>query len=98
MKRLEQVAARMGELMSQLDEHRAGRGGKEDRANLQKELKDLMRITLETPESLRQPGRADERPVPASTSRPSASSPAATSGWSSRSPRSTATAASPSST
>src|SRR5919112_1491683 len=53
MKRLEQVSARMSELMSQLKAHRAGRGGKEDRANLQKELKDLMRITLETPESLR---------------------------------------------
>jgi RNA polymerase primary sigma factor len=53
MKRLEQVSARMSELMVQLKAHRAGRGGKEDRANLQKELKDLMRITLETPESLR---------------------------------------------
>ena len=53
MKRLEQVAARMGELMFQLQEHRAGRGGSEERANLQKELKDLMRITLETPSSLR---------------------------------------------
>ena len=53
MKRLEQVSGRMGELMSQLRDHREGRGGKEDRANLQKELKDLMRITLETPESLR---------------------------------------------
>ncbi|MHC5539244.1 RNA polymerase sigma factor RpoD [Singulisphaera rosea] len=53
MKRLEQVSARMGELMSQLQDHRAGRGGKEDRSNLQKELKDLMRITLETPQSLR---------------------------------------------
>jgi RNA polymerase primary sigma factor len=52
MKRLEQVAARMDELMSQLRDHREGRGGKEDRANLQKELKDLMRITLETPVSL----------------------------------------------
>jgi len=53
MKRLEQVSARMAELMYQLQEHRAGRGGKEDRSNLQKELKDLMRITLETPASLR---------------------------------------------
>jgi RNA polymerase primary sigma factor len=52
MKRLEQVAARMGELVFQLKEYRAGRGGKEDRANLVKELKDLMRITLETPTSL----------------------------------------------
>src|SRR3954463_11051631 len=54
MKRLEQVAARMAELMSQLRDHRAGRGGKEDRANLQKELKDLMLMTLETPQSLEQ--------------------------------------------
>ena len=53
MKRLEQVSERMGELMHQLAEHKAGRGGKEERSNLQKELKDLMRITLETPESLR---------------------------------------------
>jgi RNA polymerase primary sigma factor len=52
MKRLEQIAARMGELVFLLKEHRAGRAGKEDRANLVKELKDLMRITLETPKSL----------------------------------------------
>jgi RNA polymerase primary sigma factor len=52
MKRLEQIAARMTELVFQLKEFRAGRGGKEDRANLVKELKDLMRITLETPTSL----------------------------------------------
>src|SRR5436305_8197338 len=50
MKRLEQVAARMADLMRELQDHRAGLGGKEDRANPQKELKDLMRITLETPE------------------------------------------------
>lgn len=53
MKRLEQIAYRMTELLLQLRDHRAGRGGKEDRANLVKELKDLMRITLETPRSLR---------------------------------------------
>ncbi len=53
MKRLEQISARMSELLFQLREYRAGRGGKEDRANLVKELKDLMRITLETPRSLR---------------------------------------------
>jgi RNA polymerase primary sigma factor len=52
MKRLEQVSGRMTEIMSQLHDHRAGRGGKEDRANLQKELKDLMLMTLETPDSL----------------------------------------------
>jgi RNA polymerase primary sigma factor len=52
MKRLEQIAGRMGELVFLLKEYRAGRAGKEDRANLVKELKDLMRITLETPKSL----------------------------------------------
>ena len=52
MKRLEQVAARMRELVDQLEDHRLGRGGKEDRANLQKEVKDLMVMTLETPRSL----------------------------------------------
>ena len=52
MKRLEQIAGRMGELVFLLKEYRAGRAGKEDRANLVKELKDLMRITLETPRSL----------------------------------------------
>src|SRR3954465_7702708 len=36
MKRLEQAAARMNELVVQLKDYRAGRGGKEDRANLQK--------------------------------------------------------------
>jgi RNA polymerase primary sigma factor len=53
MKRLEQVAARMEELVFQLREYRAGRGGTEERSNLVKELKDLMRITLETPKSLK---------------------------------------------
>ena len=52
MKRLEQISARMSELVFLLQEYRAGRAGKEDRANLVKELKDLMRITLETPRSL----------------------------------------------
>ncbi|APW61369.1 RNA polymerase sigma factor RpoD [Paludisphaera borealis] len=53
MKRLEQIAVRMNELLFQLREYRAGRVGKEDRGNLVKELKDLMRITLESPKSLR---------------------------------------------
>jgi RNA polymerase primary sigma factor len=53
MKRLEQTAVRMNELLFQLRELRAGRVSKEDRANLVKELKDLMRITLETPKSLK---------------------------------------------
>ncbi len=53
MKRLEQVSARMLELLAQLEDDSAGLGIKEDRANLEKELKDLMLMTLETPESLR---------------------------------------------
>jgi RNA polymerase primary sigma factor len=58
MKRLEQISARMNELVFLLKECRAGRPGKEDRANLVKELKDLMRITLETPGSLAQRAEA----------------------------------------
>jgi RNA polymerase primary sigma factor len=53
MRRLEQAANRMYEILPQLEDHRRGRGNKEDRANLQKELKDLMFTTWETPESLR---------------------------------------------
>jgi len=53
MKRLEQVSGRMRELGEMIADYRAGRGGKEDLANLHKELKDLMVMTLETPESLR---------------------------------------------
>ena len=52
MKRLEQIAGRMVELVQALVDHREGRGGKEDKANLQKELRDLMLMTLETPTSL----------------------------------------------
>jgi RNA polymerase primary sigma factor len=58
MKRLEQVAARMREIVDQLDECRAGRIGKEDKSNLEKELRDLMLMSQETPESLAR--RADE--------------------------------------
>ena len=52
MKRLEQIAARMRDLLTQLREYKPGHGGKEDRANLLKELRDLMLHTLETPGSL----------------------------------------------
>jgi RNA polymerase primary sigma factor len=53
MKKLEQIAARMIEIARQLAEVDGGvRGGKEDRANLEKELRDLMLMTLESPESL----------------------------------------------
>jgi RNA polymerase primary sigma factor len=53
MKRLEQVSARMQELVRQIRDHKAGRGGKEDLSNLQKELKDLLLMTLETPLTLK---------------------------------------------
>ena len=52
MKRLEQIAARMNEILAQRELVRAGRGTQDDAANLQKELKDLMVMTLETPRSL----------------------------------------------
>ena len=52
MKRLEQIAGRMNEILQQRDLVRAGRGSQDDLANLQKELKDLMVMTLETPRSL----------------------------------------------
>ena len=51
------------------------------------------RVTQETPTSLRNRVRVPEVASTPSTSRPSASSPKATCGWSSRSPRSIATAA-----
>jgi RNA polymerase primary sigma factor len=55
MKRLEQISARMQELRRLIAERRRDRtgAGRDELANLRKELKDLMRMTLETPESLR---------------------------------------------
>ena len=53
MRRLERISARMTELMDRLRDHRVGRGGGSDRARLREELKRLMRMTLETPRSLR---------------------------------------------
>src|SRR5207249_1600630 len=52
MKKLEQISARMDELERQIEEMRGNRSLKEDRANLEKELRDLMLITLEVPGSL----------------------------------------------
>ena len=52
MKRLEQTSLRMDEILHQLSDPRA-RLNQEDRGNVRKELKDLMLLTLETPESLR---------------------------------------------
>jgi RNA polymerase primary sigma factor len=53
MKRLEQISLRMTELETQILEMRGNRALKEDRVNLEKELHDLMLMTLEDPPSLR---------------------------------------------
>ncbi len=53
MKKLEQISVRMDELERQVTELDGVRSAKEDRANLEKELRDLMLITLEDPATLR---------------------------------------------
>ncbi len=53
MKRLEQISTRMQELKHQILEAKKARTNRDDLANLIKEQKDLMRMTFETPESLR---------------------------------------------
>jgi RNA polymerase primary sigma factor len=53
MKKLEQISQRMDELEREVEGLRGNRAAKEERANLEKELQDLMLITLEEPESLR---------------------------------------------
>jgi RNA polymerase primary sigma factor len=53
MKKLEQISARMDEVERQIGELEGNRGAKEDKANLEKELRDLMLITLEDPATLR---------------------------------------------
>ena len=52
MKRMDQIARRMHELQMQIERLKAHRPAKDERANLQAELNDLMVLTLETPESL----------------------------------------------
>jgi RNA polymerase primary sigma factor len=53
MRRLERISARMTAVMNQLRSIRLGRGRLQVRGPLRKRLKELMRATLETPESLR---------------------------------------------
>jgi RNA polymerase primary sigma factor len=53
MKKLEQISLRMDELERQIEELRGLRSAKDDRASLEKELNDLMLMTLEEPGSLR---------------------------------------------
>jgi RNA polymerase primary sigma factor len=53
MKKLEQISQRMDELEAEVEALKGNRAAKEERANLEKELQDLMLITLEEPASLR---------------------------------------------
>jgi RNA polymerase primary sigma factor len=53
MKKLEQISSRMDELEAQIETLKGVRNAKEDRANLEVELRDLMARTLEEPISLR---------------------------------------------
>ena len=53
MKRLEQIYRRMAELRAQIKSLRRLKSAKDERANLERELHDLMMMTLETPESLK---------------------------------------------
>jgi RNA polymerase primary sigma factor len=53
MKKLEQISQRMDELEAEVAKLAGNRAAKEERANLEKELQDLMLITLEEPATLR---------------------------------------------
>src|SRR5207244_5970592 len=53
MKKLEQISERMDELEGMIAAMRGNRIAKDERANLEKELQDLMLITLEEPATLR---------------------------------------------
>jgi len=53
MKKLEQISMRMDELERQIEELKDLRSAREDRANLDKELRDLMMMTLEDAGTLR---------------------------------------------
>ncbi len=53
MKKLEQISERMDDLERAVQSLRGNRAAKEERANLEKELQDLMLITLEEPAGLR---------------------------------------------
>jgi RNA polymerase primary sigma factor len=53
MRKLEQISLRMDELERQMEDMKGNRALKEERANLEKELRDLMLITLEEPAALR---------------------------------------------
>ncbi|MCI0378238.1 MAG: RNA polymerase sigma factor RpoD [Gemmataceae bacterium] len=52
MKKMEQISQRMDELERQIQDLQGLRAAREDRANFEAELRDLMRMTLEEPASL----------------------------------------------
>ncbi len=54
LKRLEQISERMQEIDRQIQSLKRLKSAKDERANLQRELHDLMTMTLETPSSLKQ--------------------------------------------
>lgn len=54
MRRLEQISNRMDHLQHQIESMKNLKSARDERANLQKELNDLMLMTLETPDTLRQ--------------------------------------------
>ena len=53
MKKMEQISLRMTEIEQEIERVRGNRAAKEDRGNLEKELRDLMLMTLEEPVFLR---------------------------------------------
>jgi RNA polymerase primary sigma factor len=53
MRKLEQISVRMDELEKQIEDLKGLRSAKDDRAALEKEMQDLMRLTLEESGSLR---------------------------------------------
>ncbi len=97
MKRLEQMSNRMDDVERQILFLDSQRGCREDRANLEKELRDLEMMTLEDPASLRKRCQSiRERFTEYEDAKRAC--PAATCGWWCRSPRSIAIAAYRSST
>ena len=53
MKRLDQISTRMQQLLRQIKSLKHLKSAKDERANLEAQLQDLMTMTLETPESLK---------------------------------------------
>jgi RNA polymerase primary sigma factor len=61
MRKLEQICERMEEIVRQLTDLNGGKSTKDDKANLERELRDLMMMTLESPESLRRRAESMKR-------------------------------------